>query len=198
MLTIRLQRKGRTGHAQFRLVVQDSRFHPTSGRVVAYVGNYDPHTKAAKLDGEKISDYLSKGAQPSDRVAKLLSKEGIKLPDWFQASAPKNKTVRNADKRRSTRPAGAAEPEAKVEEKVPVAEETTETADGTPVEEAKTTEVTEAPAENAETPEVEETPAVEEPAPEPEAPADLSAEASAKAEEATKPAPEPEAEKPAK
>ncbi len=161
-----MQRKGRTGHAQFRVIVQDSRFHPTSGRVVAYVGNYDPHTKAATLDGEKIGQYLANGAQPSDRVAKLLTKEGIKLPDWFQASAPKSKTVRNADKRRSTRPAGTPEPVAKTEE---VAE--------TPAEGAKEPETTEAPVENAEAPAAEETPVAE-----PEVPAE--------------PAPEPEAEKP--
>lgn len=118
-----MQRRGRTGHAQFRVVVQDSRFHPTSGRVVAYVGNYDPHTKAAKLDGEKISKYLANGAQPSDRVARLLSKEGIKLPDWYTPPAPKTGTVRNADKRRSTRPpeekaAQPAETEAPVAENV--------------------------------------------------------------------------------
>lgn len=99
-----MQRKGRTGHAQFRVIVQDSRFHPTSGRVVAYVGNYDPHTKVAKLDGEKISKYLASGAQPSERVAKLLSKEGIKLPGWFTPAAAKKGIVRNAAKRRSTRP----------------------------------------------------------------------------------------------
>lgn len=165
-----MQRKGRTGHAQFRVVVQDSRFHPTSGRVVAYVGNYDPHTKAATLDSEKISQYLASGAQPSDRVAKLLTKEGIKLPAWFQASAPKNKTVRNADKRRSTRPAGAPEPVAKAEE---IAE--------TPVDEAKEVETPEVQVENAEAPAAEETPVAEEPVVEPESPAE--------------PAPEP-AEKP--
>ncbi|MBI2591996.1 30S ribosomal protein S16 [Candidatus Saccharibacteria bacterium] len=103
MLTIRLQRRGRSGHAQFRLVVQDSRFHPTSGRVVAYVGSYDPHTKATTLDGEKISTYLSSGAQPSDKVAKLLQKAGIKLPNWFKAAAPRTGKVRNPEKRRSTR-----------------------------------------------------------------------------------------------
>lgn len=115
MLTIRLQRRGRSGHAQFRVIVQDSRFHPTRGKVVAYVGNYDPHTKAATLDSQKIGDYLANGAQPSDRVAKLLSKEGIKLPAWYQPAAPKKKAVRNPDKRRSTRPAGAPAPKPKVE-----------------------------------------------------------------------------------
>ncbi len=153
MLTIRMQRRGRSGHAQFRVIVQDSRFHPSSGRVVAYVGNYDPHTKAATLDGEKISNYLTNGAQPSDRVAKLLQKEGIKLPDWFSASAPKSGKVRNADKRRSTRP-----PETKVEEtaaeaatETPAEEATPEAAE-VPAEESTTEETAQLPAETKEAP----------------------------------------------
>ena len=112
MLTIRLQRGGRTGHAQFRVIVQDSHAHPTSGRVVAFVGSYNPHTKAASLNKEKIETYLGNGAVPSDRVAKLLTKEGIKLPSWYKAPQAKEKTVRNPEKRRSTRPESAPEPEA--------------------------------------------------------------------------------------
>jgi small subunit ribosomal protein S16 len=108
MLAIRMQRAGRKGHAQFRVVVQDSRFNPKSGRVVAYVGSYDPHTKAATLDSEKVAKYLENGAQPSERVARLLQKEGVKLPKWATLSAPKKRDVRNADKRRSTRPAEEA------------------------------------------------------------------------------------------
>ena len=154
MLSIRLQRRGRTGHAQFRVIVQDSRFHPSSGRVVAYVGSYDPHTKAITLDGQKISDYLAKGAQPSDRVAKLLSKEGIKLPKWFSTSAPKKKATRHPDKRRSTRPEQPAE--TKVPKTEPAAEtaETAEAADETPaVEEpvAEEAQVSEEPAAEPET-----------------------------------------------
>lgn len=122
MLTIRLQRGGRTGHAQFRVIVQDSRAHPTSGRVVAYVGSYNPHTKSASLNKEKIETYLGNGAVPSDRVAKLLTKEGIKLPSWYKASPAKEKTVRNPEKRRSTRPEGVPEPES------PAAENTDEAA----------------------------------------------------------------------
>ena len=82
MLVIRMQRTGRKGHAQFRVVVQDSRRTPTSGRVVARLGSYDPHTKTATLDKEKAGYYLEHGAQPSDRVARLLKSEGVKLPDW--------------------------------------------------------------------------------------------------------------------
>lgn len=112
MLSIRMQRTGRRGHAQYRLIVQDSRFSPTSGRVVAYLGNYDPHTKQAAVNGEKVSKYLDNGAQPSDRVAKLLQKEGIKLPTWVKISPEKSREVRNPEKLRRNRPASAQEPEA--------------------------------------------------------------------------------------
>jgi small subunit ribosomal protein S16 len=108
MLVIRLARTGRSGHAQFRFVVQDKRFSPSRGRVVAYLGNYDPHAKTMTIDGEKASQYLSNGAQPSDRVARLLQKEGIKLPDWVKVDQPKERTTRNPDKRRSTAPAQPA------------------------------------------------------------------------------------------
>jgi small subunit ribosomal protein S16 len=109
MLTIRLQRTGRTGHAQFRVIVQDSRAHPKSGRIVAYAGNYDPHTKKVTIDKDKISGYLANGAVPSERVARILIKEGLKLPAWYRLPADKKKSVRNAEKRRSTRPEGPAE-----------------------------------------------------------------------------------------
>ncbi len=112
MLAIRMQRTGRRGHAMFRVIVQDSRRTPTSGKVVARLGSYDPHAKAIILDKEKASFYLEHGAQPSERVARLLKNEGVKLPDWVKLSADKERTVRNADKRRSTRP---PEPEAPAE-----------------------------------------------------------------------------------
>jgi small subunit ribosomal protein S16 len=121
MLVIRMQRTGRKGHAMFRVIVQDSRRTPTSGKVVAQLGSYDPHSKTVQINKEKVTFYLEHGAQPSDRVARLLQAEGIKLPTWVKLSANKQRTVRNADKRRSTRPAE------EVEEVAPVAEEATET-----------------------------------------------------------------------
>jgi small subunit ribosomal protein S16 len=123
MLVIRMQRTGRKGHAQFRVVVQDSRRTPTSGKVVALLGNYNPHTKVAQLDKEKAAAYMNNGAQPSDRVARLLQAEGIELPKWVKLVANKERAVRNAEKRRSTTPkeeiveeAPAAEAEAPAEE----------------------------------------------------------------------------------
>lgn len=147
MLVIRMQRTGRKGHAQFRVVVQDSRRTPTSGRIVAAIGSFNPHTKEAVLDKEKASFYLEHGAQPSERVARLLKQEGVKLPSWVKLSAEKQRTVRNAEKRRSTTP---AEPEAPAEE---VVEEAAPAVEETPAEAPAAEEVTaEAPAETSEEP----------------------------------------------
>lgn len=118
MLVIRMQRTGRKGHAQFRVVVQDSRRTPTSGKVVALLGSYNPHTKTAQVDKEKAAFYLQHGAQPSDRVARLMQLEGVALPDWVKLAAQKQRTVRNAEKRRSTTPQEEPAPEAEA----PVAE----------------------------------------------------------------------------
>jgi len=116
MLVIRLQRTGRKGHAQFRVVVQDSRRTPTSGKVVALLGSYNPHTKTTQIDKEKAALYMSNGAQPSDRVARLLQTEGVELPSWVKLAAAKQRTVRNAEKRRSTTPKEEVVEEAPVEE----------------------------------------------------------------------------------
>jgi small subunit ribosomal protein S16 len=142
----------------FRVIVQDSRRTPTSGKVVARLGSYDPHAKAIVLDKEKASFYLDHGAQPSERVARLLKNEGVKLPDWVKLSADKERGVRNADKRRSTRPAEAAPAETE-----PTEEPAAETEAPAPEAEAAPEPTADTP---AETPEVE-TPA-EEPAPEAE------------------------------
>lgn len=111
MLAIRMQRTGRKGHAQFRLIVQDKRFSPTSGRVVAQLGSYDPHSKAVKVDTEKAAAYLKNGAQPTDRVATLLKKEGVKLPVWVKPAAPQKRAIKKQDKLRRNRPAPTAESE---------------------------------------------------------------------------------------
>lgn len=112
MLVIRMQRTGRKGHAMFRVVVQDSRRTPTSGKVVATLGSYDPHAKTVTLNKASAQSYLDHGAQPSERVASLLKKEGIKLPGWVSLSGKKAGTLRNPDKLRRNRPAEEAAPEA--------------------------------------------------------------------------------------
>jgi small subunit ribosomal protein S16 len=101
MLAIRLQRLGRKGYAVYRLAVQESQRHPSSGRVVAYVGSYNPHTKEANVQVEAAQKFLDNGAQPTPRVVKLLADAGVKLPSWVkQPASDKQKTIRHAEKLR--------------------------------------------------------------------------------------------------
>ncbi len=104
MLAIRMQRTGRKGHAQFRVVVQDSRLTPTSGRHVALLGSYDPHAKTTTLVKEKAEYYLSHGAQPSDRVVRLFESEGVTLPSWVKKASDKKRTIRHPEKLRRNQP----------------------------------------------------------------------------------------------
>lgn len=137
MLAIRLQRLGRKGYAVYRIAVQESQRHPSSGRVVAYVGSYNPHTKAVNLDKEKIEKFLSTGAQPSPRVVKLLVQEKVKLPSWVQKAGKKEKSTRNPEKLRKNQPEEEAPAkEEPAEETEAAAEEKPEEVEETPVEEA--------------------------------------------------------------
>ena len=105
MLAIRLQRIGRKGYPVYRLAVQESQRHPSSGRVVAYVGSYNPHTKEANIQVELAQKYLDNGAQPTPRIVKLLKDAGVKLPKWVVTStADKQKTIKNAEKLRKNQP----------------------------------------------------------------------------------------------
>jgi small subunit ribosomal protein S16 len=140
MLVIRMQRTGRKGHAQFRVVVQDSRRTPTSGKIVAAIGSYNPHTKVATIDKDKASFYMEHGAQPSERVARMLAAEGVKLPTWVKLASAKTGKLRNPEKLRRNQPA-----EEKVEE--PAAEENVEAAEAeTPAAEEPATAEAEASA----------------------------------------------------
>ncbi len=145
MLAIRMQRTGRKGHAQFRVIVQDSHRSPSGGKVVEYLGSYNPHTKEVVLKKEIIEKYLSNGAQPSNRAAILFKKEGVKLPKWVKIDTSQKRNLKNPDKLRKNRPdepkekAPAEEPavelETKEEEQASVAKEAEEKE--VPVEEPK-------------------------------------------------------------
>ena len=144
MLAIRLQRVGRTGYPTYRLVVQESQRHPSSGRVVAFVGSYNPHTKEAHVQAEVAQKYLDNGAQPTPRVVKLLKDAGVKLPNWVTAHDDKQqKSIRNAEKLRKNRPAEEVAPEEPAEAAPEAAEAPAEEtpADEAPVEPAPEAEV---------------------------------------------------------
>ena len=97
MVSIRLQRTGRRRQAQFRVVVQDSRFTPTSGRVIANLGFYNPHTKEHGVDLKKASVYLNNGAQPSLRMVRFFVDHKVDLPVWVKKPTQRLKEVKNPD-----------------------------------------------------------------------------------------------------
>lgn len=75
---IRLKRMGSKKRPFYRIVVADSR-SPRDGRFIETVGTYNPLTQPEQvtLKEEAIMGWLNNGAQPSDTVRNILSKEGV-------------------------------------------------------------------------------------------------------------------------
>lgn len=116
MLAIRLQRLGRKSMPVYRIAVQESQRHPSSGRVVAYVGSYNPHTKESKLDVEKAALYLKNGAQPTPRVVRILQENKVALPAWVKTAEQKKHATRHPEKLRKNQPKEEAPVETEVTE----------------------------------------------------------------------------------
>jgi small subunit ribosomal protein S16 len=78
LLKIRLARTGKKKAPSYRVVIADARA-PRDGRYVEIVGHYNPRTEPTtfEVDADKVKDWLSKGAQPTERVQKLLTARGI-------------------------------------------------------------------------------------------------------------------------
>ena len=178
-VAIRLARGGSKKRPYYRIVVADSR-NSRDGRFIEKIGTYNPllakdSPERVKIDAERVSHWLSVGAQPSDRVARFLDAAGIK-----------ERAARNNPKK--------GEPGEKAKEraeeratKLAEAEEAKAAAAAAPADEPVAEEVTgeaaaEAPADTADVP-AEEAPAepVAEAAAE-EAPAEPVAEAAAEAD----------------
>ncbi len=78
MVKIRLRRTGAKKKPSYRVVVADSRA-PRDGAFIETIGHYNPLTEPATIviDEEKALKWLRRGAQPTERVATLLTKLGI-------------------------------------------------------------------------------------------------------------------------
>ena len=78
MVKMRLKRMGQKKAPFYRIVVADCR-SPRDGRFIEELGYYDPNEEPStlKIDEEKAKKWLAAGAQPTDRVAKLLKNAGI-------------------------------------------------------------------------------------------------------------------------
>ena len=75
---IRLKRMGAKKAPFYRIVVADAR-SPRDGKYIESIGYYDPVTTPAnvKIDEEKAMKWMGNGAQPTDTVKNLFSKQGI-------------------------------------------------------------------------------------------------------------------------
>lgn len=77
MLKIRLQRAGRRNLPIYRVVVAEASA-PVKGKFIKKLGFYNPIAKKITLDAEAILSWLNKGAKPSNTLARLMLKQGIK------------------------------------------------------------------------------------------------------------------------
>ena len=90
MLVIRLARTGRAKYPTYRIVAAEAA-RTATGKFVAILGHYNPHTKDVVIKRDEILKHLGNGAQPSNTVVKLLIREKVELPAWvkLKTKAPK-------------------------------------------------------------------------------------------------------------
>lgn len=74
---IRLRRMGKKKQPTYRVVVADAR-SPRDGRIIESIGRYDPRGEPSlvEIDNDRARYWLGTGAQPTDRVQKLLEISG--------------------------------------------------------------------------------------------------------------------------
>jgi small subunit ribosomal protein S16 len=74
---LRLMRMGKTKQPTYRVVAADSR-SPRDGRFIEIVGTYEPRQDPSRvvIDNDKALKWLREGAQPTERVQKLLVESG--------------------------------------------------------------------------------------------------------------------------
>lgn len=77
---IRLQRNGRKGYAYYHIVIADVRA-PRDGRIVERIGSYNPNVNPAAIDlkFDRALYWVEAGAQPTDTVRNILSREGVMM-----------------------------------------------------------------------------------------------------------------------
>lgn len=76
MVRIRLQRRGKKGHATYRVVVADQH-SPIKGKFLVDLGHYNPHSGSFAVDTQAVQEWIAKGAHPSDTVHNLLITHNI-------------------------------------------------------------------------------------------------------------------------
>jgi small subunit ribosomal protein S16 len=88
LLKIRLRRTGAKKQPSYRLVVTESTA-PRDGTFLEILGHYNPLTEPTTfvIKEERVRAWIDRGAQPTERVARLLSKQGIVPAPPFRGAA---------------------------------------------------------------------------------------------------------------
>ena len=124
MLKIRLNRTGARKKPSYRIVVAESTA-PRDGKYIEIIGTYDPLTDPATvvLKEERAKHWLSVGAQPTERVVRLMAREGLMEAPTYAAPAPKESDGGStaAASAPAAAPAAVAEAEPAVAEAEPAA-----------------------------------------------------------------------------
>jgi small subunit ribosomal protein S16 len=81
MLKLRLKRFGKKREPSYRIVVAQSTSR-RDGLPLAEVGFYNPRSNEVRLDVEAITDWMKKGAQPTETVTSILVREKVMEPNW--------------------------------------------------------------------------------------------------------------------
>jgi len=115
-MKIRLARGGSKKRPFYRIVAADSRM-PRDGRFIEKLGSYNPllpkdSEDRVKMDIERIQHWLSQGAQPTDRISRMLEAAGV-LPKKERANLKKAEPGKKAQERAAAK---AAKAEAAAEE----------------------------------------------------------------------------------
>ena len=87
---LRLMRMGKKKQPVYRLVAADSR-SPRNGRFIEILGTYEPREEPTRLqiDNAKVIRWLKTGAQPTERVAKILEQSGA-IEQWKTGVVPED------------------------------------------------------------------------------------------------------------
>lgn len=120
MLVIRMARGGRNKYPVYRIVAAESS-RAVTGKFIAVLGHYNPHTKDLTINKEEIVKHIGNGAQPSNSVVRLLQREKVELPAWVVLKSKNKKSKQEP----TDEPVVEAAP---VEEEAPAAEEVVEEA----------------------------------------------------------------------
>jgi small subunit ribosomal protein S16 len=112
MVKIRLSRVGKKKQPSYRLVVADVK-SPRDGDFIEIIGHYNPRTEPATIviDEEKARKWLSRGAQPTERVSILLGKAGITEMPKINFSKPPKKEEEKSEVKPVQEPAAEVKTE---------------------------------------------------------------------------------------